>query len=47
VTFGAEVLRPTVVSRVMLALFGRIGMNLTRKALARDLAEIAAKAEQL
>ncbi|MFJ5698537.1 SRPBCC family protein [Arthrobacter sp. NPDC093139] len=46
-TFGAEVLRPTVVSRVMMALFGKIGMNVTRKALARDLAEIAAKAESL
>ena len=45
-TFGAEVLRPTIVSRLMLAVFGRMGMNLTRKALARDLAEIAAKAEQ-
>lgn len=46
-TFGAELLRPTVVSRLMLALFGRMGMNLTRKALAQDLAEIATKAEQL
>lgn len=46
-TFGAEVLRPTVVSKVMMALFGKIGMNVTRKALAKDLAEIAAKAESL
>lgn len=46
-TFGAEVLKPTVLSRVMMALFGRIGMSITRKALARDLAEIAAKAESL
>src|SRR5919107_980558 len=37
-TFGAEVLRPTVLSRLMFALFGRLGMNLTRKALAKDLA---------
>ena len=29
------------------ALFGRLGMSVTRKALAKDLAEIAAKAEQL
>src|SRR5919107_1329702 len=36
-TFGAEVLRPTVLSRLMFALFGRLGMNLTRKALAKDL----------
>lgn len=46
-TFGAEVLKPTVLSRVMMALFGRIGMSITRKALAKDLAEIAAKAESL
>jgi carbon monoxide dehydrogenase subunit G len=46
-TFGAEVLRPTAVSNVMMALFGKIGMNITRKALAKDLAEIAAKAESL
>lgn len=45
--FGAEVLKPTVLSRVMMALFGRIGMSITRKALAKDLAEIAAKAESL
>ena len=46
-TFGAEVLRPTVFSRLMLAVFGRMGLNMARKALAKDLAEIAAKAEQL
>jgi carbon monoxide dehydrogenase subunit G len=46
-TFGAEVLKPTVFSRIMMALFGRIGMSITRKALAKDLAEIAAKAESL
>ena len=46
-TFGAEVLHPTVVSKVTMALFGKIGMNVTRKALAKDLAEIAAKAESL
>jgi carbon monoxide dehydrogenase subunit G len=46
-TFGADVLRPTVISRIMMALFGKIGMSVTRKALAKDLAEIAAKAESL
>lgn len=46
-TFGAEVLRPTALSRIAMALFGRIGMSITRKALAKDLAEIAAKAESL
>jgi carbon monoxide dehydrogenase subunit G len=46
-TFGAEVLKPTVLSRIMMALFGRIGMSVTRRALAKDLAEIAAKAESL
>ena len=46
-TFGAEVLRPTVVSKVMMALFGKLGMKATRKSLAKDLAEIAAKAESL
>lgn len=46
-TFGAEVLRPTVISRIMMALFGKIGVSMTRKALAKDLAEIAAKAESL
>ena len=46
-TFGAEVLHPTVVSKIAMVLFGKIGMNVTRKALAKDLAEIAAKAESL
>lgn len=46
-TFGAEVLHPTVVSKIAMALFGKLGMNVTRKALAKDLAEIAAKAESL
>lgn len=46
-TFGAEVLKPTLLSKVTMALFGKIGMSVTRKALARDLAEIAAKAESL
>ncbi|WP_211879670.1 SRPBCC family protein [Pseudarthrobacter albicanus] len=46
-TFGAEVIKPTRLSRIMMAVFGPIGMRITRKALARDLAEIAAKAESL
>ncbi|MGO4246752.1 SRPBCC family protein [Paenarthrobacter sp. RAF54_2] len=46
-TFGAEVLKPTLVSKVAMALFGKIGMSITRKALSKDLAEIAAKAESL
>lgn len=46
-TFGAEVVKPTLLSRIAMALFGKIGMSMTRKALARDLAEIAAKAESL
>jgi len=31
----------------MMVLFGKIGMSITRKALAKDLADIAAKAESL
>jgi carbon monoxide dehydrogenase subunit G len=46
-TFGAEVLKPTRFSKVLMAVFGPIGMRITRKALAKDLAEIAAKAESL
>ncbi|CAN7477191.1 carbon monoxide dehydrogenase [Arthrobacter sp. Leaf337] len=46
-TFGAQVVKPTVLSKVMMALFGKIGMSITRKALAKDLADIAAKAESL
>lgn len=46
-TFGAEVIKPTLASRIMMLLFGRMGMAATRKALAKDLTEIAAKAETL
>jgi carbon monoxide dehydrogenase subunit G len=46
-TFGAQVVKPTPFSRITMALFGKIGMAVTRKALGRDLAEIAAKAESL
>ncbi len=46
-TFGAEVIKPTRFSRIMLAVFGPLGMRITRKALTKDLADIAAKAESL
>jgi len=46
-TFGADVARPTLLNKITMALFGKIGMSMTRKALAKDLAEIAAKAESL
>ena len=47
VTFAAELLKPTRFSKAMMAVFGPLGMRITRKALAKDLAEIAAKAESL
>lgn len=43
--FGAEMDNPGIVAKVMLALFGKLGLSITRKQMARDLAEIAAKAE--
>jgi carbon monoxide dehydrogenase subunit G len=46
-TFGVEVVKPGMLSRITMALFGKLGMQMTRKALAKDLAEIAAKAESL
>ncbi|WP_427129414.1 SRPBCC family protein [Pseudarthrobacter sp. S9] len=46
-TFGAEVVKPTRLSKIMMAVFGPLGMRITRNALAKDLAEIAAKAESL
>jgi carbon monoxide dehydrogenase subunit G len=46
-TFGAELVNPSRMSKLALALFGKLGMSMTRKALAKDLAEIAAKAESL
>lgn len=46
-TFGAEMLEPSAFSKAMMAIFGKIGMSFTRRALAKDLAEIAAKAESL
>ena len=47
VTFGADVVNPTALSKIYMAVFGKIGMSITRKALAKDLVEIAAKAESL
>lgn len=44
-TFGAEVIKPTAASRILMLLFGRMGLAATRRALAKDLTEIAAKAE--
>ena len=46
-TFGAELQNPSRMSKLAMALFGKLGMRITRKALAKDLAEIAAKAESL
>lgn len=46
-TFGAEVVKPTLLGKVSMTLFGKLGMSMTRKALAKDLAEIAVKAESL
>ncbi|AXJ08458.1 SRPBCC family protein [Arthrobacter sp. PM3] len=46
-TFGASLTAPTRFSRIMLTVFGPLGLRVTRKALAKDLAEIAAKAESL
>ena len=34
-TFGAEVIKPTLLSRITMALFGKIGMSMTRKALGK------------
>ncbi|WP_019481410.1 SRPBCC family protein [Arthrobacter sp. TB 23] len=47
VTFGAELTNPSRTTKIGMALFGKLGMRMTRKALARDLAEIAARAESL
>ena len=46
-TFGADLVNPTRWSKLAMALFGKLGMRITRKALAKDLADIAAKAETL
>ena len=46
-TFGAELTNPSRLTKAGMALFGKLGMRMTRKALIKDLAEIAAKAESL
>jgi uncharacterized protein YndB with AHSA1/START domain len=43
--FGASHPDPTLLFRVTSAVFGRVGMALTRKMLEQDLADIAARAE--
>jgi carbon monoxide dehydrogenase subunit G len=47
VTFGAEIRNPSRMGKLAMALFGKLGMRITSRALARDLADIAAKAESL
>ena len=47
VTFGGEMHKPTAATRIMMAVFGKMAMAATRKALRKDLAEIAAKAESI
>ena len=47
VTFGGEMHKPTAATRIMMAIFGKMAMAATRKALRKDLAEIAAKAESI
>lgn len=47
VTFGAELTNPTRLTKIGMGLFGGLGLRLTRKALAKDLAEIAVRAESL
>ncbi|WP_024365621.1 SRPBCC family protein [Arthrobacter sp. TB 26] len=46
-TFGAEIRNPSRMSKLAMALLGKLGMRITRRALAKDLAEIAARAESL
>jgi carbon monoxide dehydrogenase subunit G len=46
-TFGAELQNPSRLHKLAMAVFGKLGMRITRKALAKDLADIAAKAESL
>jgi carbon monoxide dehydrogenase subunit G len=43
--FGAEQARPGALTKLMMAVFGKLGMNAARKAMAQDLKDIAAKAE--
>ena len=44
-TFGADLASPSRMQKLAMALFGGLGMRITRKAFAKDLAEIAAKAD--
>lgn len=46
-TFGAELANPSRLTRLGMAIFGRLGLRMTRKALAKDLTEIASKAQSL
>ena len=46
-TFGADMVNPSRIHKLAMAVFGKLGMRITGKALAKDLAEIAAKAESL
>lgn len=46
-TFAATMVNPSRMNTLARALFGRLGMRMARKSLARDLREIAAKAESL
>ena len=43
--FGVELEHPGVFSRVMMAVLGRLGLLATRRAMRRDLLDIAARAE--
>ncbi|OAE02847.1 SRPBCC family protein [Arthrobacter sp. OY3WO11] len=47
VTFGGAVHKPTAATRIMMAIFGKVAMAATRKALRKDLADISAKAESV
>lgn len=46
-TFGADLVNRSRKRKLAMAVFGKLGMRITRRALAKDLAEIAAKAESL
>ena len=46
-TFGADMVNPSRMNKLAMAVFGKLGMRITRKALAKELAEIAAKAESI
>ena len=43
--FSAELLDPSTIQRVMQTLFGRLGLSMTKKVVAADLADIAVAAE--